>query len=456
MEYQSINPATGELIETFPELNDRQLDQKLETSEKTYRQWRKSPFAERSEKMLKAADLLRSNTHDYGKIISTEMGKPISQAKAEVEKCALVCEYYANEGPAFLSPRIIPTDADRSYVQYDPLGPIFAIMPWNFPFWQVFRFAAPNLMAGNTGILKHAPNVPRSAKAIEEIFLEAGFPEGAFLNLYISNEQAAKVISDYRIQGVTLTGSDRAGRAVAQTAGQSLKKSVLELGGSDPFIILPDADIAKAAEIAAISRNQNSGQSCIAAKRFIVDHRVMDSFNEHFTRQLRSLKMGNPMDPEVQIGPMARDDLRKELHDQVQRSAQTGATVSLGGEIPSGNGFFYPVTLLTGANIQTVSAKEETFGPVSTVIGFDQIEQAIDIANNIPYGLGASLWTEDLDLAAKIAGEIEAGSVFVNAMVKSDVRLPFGGIKQSGYGRELSEEGIREFVNIKTVLMNSK
>ncbi len=455
IKYQSLNPATGEIFGEYPLLTDSELVKKLEVTLDAYRSWKNQSLTYRSDLMNNAARILREKKETYGQIITLEMGKPITQAIAEVEKCALVCDYYAENAESFLTPRKVTTDAYSSYVRYDPLGPVFAIMPWNFPFWQVFRFAAPNLMAGNAGILKHAPNVPGSALAIVDIFREAGFPEDIFQNLFIDNDQAARVIRDPSIQGVTLTGSDAAGRAVAQSAGAALKKSVLELGGSDPFIVLKDADLNKAADAAITSRYQNAGQSCIAAKRFIVAKEVYEKFIEIFTSKAKALKVGDPSLTDTDVGPMARNDLREELHKQVASSKDMGADVLFGGDIMEGSGFFYPITILGGVKPRMTAAREETFGPISTFIEAENEVDAIQMANDTYFGLGASLWTSDLDLAEKLAPQIESGSVFINAMVKSDVRLPFGGIKQSGYGRELSEEGIREFINIKTVLIQN-
>lgn len=453
MMFESINPTTGEKFAGYPTINDSELVKRLEDSQKAYRDWRRVDFSKRADLMKRVAENLRNNKEKFGLIITREMGKPIGQATAEIEKCALVCDYYADNAESFLSLRIVPTDARRSLVRYDPLGPIFAIMPWNFPFWQVFRFAAPNIMAGNTAILKHAPNVPGSALAIEEIFREAGFPDDVFVNLFIDTEQSARVIRDPSVQGVTLTGSEMAGRAVASTAGAALKKSVLELGGSDPFIIFSDADLKKAAETAVSARFQNAGQSCIAAKRFIVMKDVYDEFRSLFESAAKALKMGNPEDPDTDLGPMARGDLRDQIHSQVRSTVDMGAELWMGGEIPEGNGFFYPITMLGSVRPKMTAARDETFGPLSTFLEADSEEDAIRIANETSLGLGASIWTSDLGKGEQLAADIEAGSVFINAMVKSDVRLPFGGIKQSGYGRELSEEGIREFVNVKTVLI---
>ena len=383
--------------------------------------------------------------------MALEMGKPVAQGEAEVDKCAWVCEYYADHAEAFLAEQPRETDASRSYVRFDPLGPVLAVMPWNFPFWQVFRFAAPALMAGNAGVLKHASNVPRCALAIEEIFREAGFPRGLFATALVGSSAVAALIADPRIVAVTLTGSDSAGSKIAEQAGRVLKKTVLELGGSDPFIVLADADLAAAARTAADARLVNSGQSCIAAKRFIVVEAVADQFLERFLAELRSRRMGDPLARETQVGPQARGDLRDSLHKQVEESVKRGAKLLLGGEIPAGKGAFYPPTLLTAVDKGMPAFDEETFGPVAAVIRAKDEADAVRLANDSAFGLGASLWTRDRARAERMAKQIEAGAVFVNALVKSDPRLPFGGIKRSGYGRELSEYGIREFVNIKSV-----
>jgi succinate-semialdehyde dehydrogenase / glutarate-semialdehyde dehydrogenase len=451
MTIESINPATGEILERFEETSARELERILAAADAAFLEWRTTPFATRAEKMRKAARALRTHSETYARTMTLEMGKPIVQAEAEVEKCASTCEYYADHAEAFLAEQPRETDASRSFVRFDPLGPVLAVMPWNFPFWQVFRFAAPALMAGNAGILKHASNVPRCALAIEEVFSEAGFPRGLFSTVLIGASAVAPLIADPRIVAVTLTGSELAGRKVAEQAGRELKKTVLELGGSDPFIVLADADLAAAAKAAADARLINSGQSCIAAKRFIVVERVADHFLERFFHEMRARRMGDPLARETQVGPQARVELRDALHRQVEESVTRGATIVLGGEIPTGKGAFYPPTLLAAVEKGMPAFDEETFGPVAAVIRAKDETDAIRIANDSTFGLGASLWTEDRGRAERMAAQIEAGSVFVNGVVKSDPRLPFGGIKRSGYGRELSEYGIREFVNIKSV-----
>ena len=451
MSVQSINPATGEVLETFEETAPDALARILEGADAASRRWRRRPVTERAERLRAAARVLRERKDACARTMALEMGKPLAQGVAEAEKCAWVCDYYAEHATRMLADESRQTDASRSYVRFDAIGPVLAIMPWNFPFWQVFRFAAPALAAGNAGILKHAPNVFRCALEIEGVFREAGFPEGLFRAVLLSNEAAGRVIADARVRAVTLTGSDRAGSQVAEQAGRHLKKTVLELGGSDPFIVLEDADLARAATTAAEARLINSGQSCIAAKRFIVVERVADRFLERFTDEMRARKVGDPLDAATQVGPQARLDLRENLHRQVQESVQRGARLVLGGQLPAGRGAFYPPTVLVAVEPGMPAFDQETFGPVAAVIRAKDEADAIRLANASPYGLGASVWTADTQRGERVAGEIEAGSVFVNGLVKSDPRLPFGGVKRSGYGRELSEYGLREFVNVKTV-----
>ena len=453
MAIQSINPTNGQVIKEYQELTLNEIDQKLDRSYSSFLDWRETGFDHRASLMLKVAQLLKNDARQYGQIITYEMGKPITQSVAEIEKCAAACEFYAEHAEEFLANRPVATDAQTSYVRYDPIGPVLAVMPWNFPFWQVMRFVIPTLMAGNVGVLKHASNVPECALEIEKVFLEAGFPEGAFTTLLISSGPVAQVIKDERIRAVTLTGSEPAGKKVASCAGESLKKSVLELGGSDPFIVLADADLDIAAEAAARSRLINCGQTCISAKRFIVHQSVADDFVEKFQASLSSVKVGDPMKEDTEVGPMARTDLRQQIHKQVLRAVEEGSTLVMGGTIPRGRGFYYPVTLLTGVEAGMAIAEEETFGPVASVTVVENDDEAIEFANDTDFGLGASIWTADLERAHDMVRRVEAGAVFVNGLVKSDPRLPFGGVKSSGYGRELSEEGIREFVNIKTVWM---
>jgi succinate-semialdehyde dehydrogenase/glutarate-semialdehyde dehydrogenase len=451
MALESVNPATGELIERFEELPDRDLDARLQAAARAFTAWRRTSFAERAALMRRAAGGLRADVRRFAEVMTREMGKPIREARTEVEKCAWVCDHYAEHAERYLAPETLASDAERSYVAYEPLGPVFAIMPWNFPFWQVFRFAAPALMAGNTGLLKHASNVPGTAIAIEDVFREAGFPAGVFSSLLIGPERAAGVIRDERVAAVTVTGSEAAGRKVGEAAGGALKKSVLELGGSDPFLVLADADLDAAAKAAARGRMINSGQSCIAAKRFIALAPVAEDFKRRFRAALEALVMGDPMDERTDVGPLARADLRLELQRQVDASVAAGAELVLGGKIPGGRGFFYPPTLVAGARRGMPVLDEETFGPVAALTAVGDDEEAVRVANDTRFGLGAAIFTRDVARGEALARRIDAGLCFVNGIVKSDPRLPFGGVKQSGYGRELSLHGIREFMNAKTV-----
>jgi succinate-semialdehyde dehydrogenase/glutarate-semialdehyde dehydrogenase len=449
---RSINPATLEIVSETAELSDQEIDQKIAISEKAFLQWRQVSYAERALLMKKAANVLRDKKAEYGKLMSLEVGKTIAAGAAEVEKCALVCDYYAEHTAQFLKHETIPSDAQTSYVRFDPLGPILAVMPWNFPFWQVFRFAAPALMAGNVGLLKHASNVQGSGRAIEDVFQAAGFPDGTFFNLSISSGKVAAVIADKRVVAVTLTGSEKAGSQVAESAGREIKKCVLELGGSDPFIVLSDADLAKAAKVAVSARMQaNVGQSCIAAKRFIVDESVAAQFAMMLKEEAEKLRVGDPLDPSTDVGPMVNEQVLRDVELQVESSIGRGAKVLLGGKRLDRKGYFYPPTVLTQVEKGMPVFDEEVFGPVLPVIPFHSIEEAIAIANESPYGLGATIFSSDTQQAELLAGKIDAGCVFINSQVKSDPRLPFGGVKKSGYGRELSHYGIKEFVNIKTV-----
>jgi succinate-semialdehyde dehydrogenase/glutarate-semialdehyde dehydrogenase len=451
MTIKSINPATEELLATFEELTEQQLDQALDRAVLAFERWRRVSFAERSRLMRGAASYLRGHKPRLAGLITAEMGKPIVEAEAEIEKCAWNCDFYAENAERFLAAQTIPSSARQSYASFEPLGPVLAIMPWNFPFWQVFRFASPTIMAGNTALLKHASNVSQCALAIEEVFRRTGFPGGVFQTLLISGPATESLIQDNRIRAVTLTGSDSTGGKVGGAAGRAVKKSVLELGGSDPFILLADADLQAAAETGVRARNQNTGQSCIAAKRFIVVGEIADEFEARFIEGVNNLRVGDPMQRETQIGPLARGDLRDSIAGQVRCSVEQGAHVAVGGHRMEGKGYFYAPTVLTGMTTEMAAAREETFGPLAAVIRARDTDEAIAIANDSQFGLGASLWTRDIERALTLASEIQAGSVFINGMVASDPRLPFGGIKRSGYGRELSEFGIREFVNIKTV-----
>ncbi|NOY53480.1 MAG: NAD-dependent succinate-semialdehyde dehydrogenase [Deltaproteobacteria bacterium] len=448
---RSINPATGDVLESFEEWEEGKVASTLHDVDRAFQSWRETSFGERAALMKKAAEVLRGNVEEYGRIMSTEMGKPIVQARAEVEKCAWVCEYYAEHAEGFLADEIIETDADRSYVRFAPLGTVLAVMPWNFPFWQVFRFAAPALMAGNTGVLKHSSNVPGCALSIEKVFREAGFPENVFRSLLIGPSRVEAVIESPFVRAVTLTGSSAAGSKVAMQAGRVLKKSVLELGGSDPFIVLADADLEEAAGIGVNARCLNSGQSCIAAKRFIVVDSVLDDFLSRFRKNMEALVVGDPLGDATQVGPQAREDLMRDLHDQVERSVAQGAMLITGGKPLERPGYFYPPTLVSNVKPGMPVFDEELFGPVAAVISVADEEEAVMRANQTCYGLGASIWTKDPVRGERLARRIEAGAVFINGMVASDPRLPFGGIKASGYGRELSRYGIKEFVNIQTV-----
>jgi succinate-semialdehyde dehydrogenase/glutarate-semialdehyde dehydrogenase len=448
----SINPATGDAIRTYEDTAPDEIEGRLQKAHDAFQAWKKTTFSERAELMQAVSRVLTENRREFARIMATEMGKPIQSGRAEIKKCAWVCEYYAEHAEKMLQPEMVQSDARKSYVAYTPAGVILAIMPWNYPFWQVFRHAAPGLMAGNGVVLKHASNVPGCAVAIEDAFRMAGFPENLFQSFLISSRRAEGLIEHPTIRAVTLTGGKTAGQAVAARAGKMLKKTVLELGGSDPYLVLDDADLDKTVETCVASRLLNSGQSCIAAKRFVVVESVRKQFEEMFIEKMRFKKMGDPLDETVEIGPLARMDLRENLHRQVTRSIAKGARCLLGGEIPDGKGAFYPPTVLSGVLKGMPVYDEETFGPVAGIISVKDERQAIQVANDSAFGLGAAVFTRDTERGERIAAEeLEAGNCFVNAFVKSDPRLPFGGIKQSGYGRELSHYGIKEFVNIKTV-----
>jgi succinate-semialdehyde dehydrogenase/glutarate-semialdehyde dehydrogenase len=452
MAIESRNPATGVLVRSYPEMESRVVAGILSAAQREYESWRRVPVEERAAAMARAAGVLDERRERYARLMVEEMGKPIRQARAEVEKCAWCCRYYAEEGPGQVAPQEVKTDARRSFVAFEPLGVVLAVMPWNFPFWQVFRFAAPALVAGNAAVLKHASNVPACALAIEEVFAAAGFPEGLFRTLLIGSGRVDEVLEDERVRAATLTGSTPAGRAIAAKAGALLKKTVLELGGSDPYLILADADVDAAAATCAASRLINGGQSCIAAKRFIVDRRIASVFEERLAARMATTRMGDPTADSTELGPLARHDLRDELHQQVEKSVGMGARLILGGKVPDGPGAFYPATVLGGVEKGMPAADEELFGPVAAVLAAEDDDDAIRIANDSPFGLGAAVFTRDLAKGERIAQtRLEAGCCFVNDFVRSDPRLPFGGVKESGYGRELGEFGIREFVNIKTV-----
>jgi succinate-semialdehyde dehydrogenase / glutarate-semialdehyde dehydrogenase len=451
MAMQSINPATEEVLASFDEHSEREVDQALDHSIDSFRTWRQQPFSQRAKLMLGASLVLRRDAGHLAELITLEMGKPLAQSRAEIEKCAWCCEYFAENAGSFLADIPKAGSGTESYVAFDPLGPVLAIMPWNFPFWQVFRFAAPALMAGNVGVLKHASNVPQCALAIEQVFRQAGFPNGAFQTLLIPGRRALGLVDDPRIAAVTLTGSEEAGTRVAEASGRMLKPNVLELGGSDPFIVLEDADVEAAARVAIDARFQNAGQSCIAAKRFIVVESVAGEFEERFRNGIEELVIGDPTDAATRIGPLAKDDLLDTLEEQVQQSVNAGATIATGGQRLDRRGYFYAPTLITGVRKGMPVFTEETFGPAAALITAADAAQAVALANDSRFGLAASLWTRDVDRGKVIAREIESGSVFINGMVASDPRLPFGGVKHSGYGRELADFGIREFVNIKTI-----
>jgi succinate-semialdehyde dehydrogenase/glutarate-semialdehyde dehydrogenase len=448
----TINPATGETLKTFEALTASEIETKLALADATWRQYRKTTFAQRSQWLLAVADILDRDAAKFGELITLEMGKTLKSAIAEVNKCALVCRYYAEHAAEFLQDQRVSTDASRSLVRFQPLGIILAVMPWNFPFWQVIRFAAPALMAGNVGLLKHASNVPQSALAIEEIFQEARFPKGAFQTLLIGAAQVEALVNDPRVKAATLTGSEPAGASLAATAGKQLKKVVLELGGSDPFIVLESADFEAALKTGVTARMINNGQSCIAAKRFIVHQAIADQFQQRLIEEFQALKIGDPLAEDTDIGPLATPNILNDLHQQVLASVAQGAKLLIGGSpLTERSGNYYPPTILTQINPEIPAYFEEFFGPVALLFRVDSLEEAIALANDTPFGLGASAWTQDLAEQERLIEEIEAGSVFINGLVKSDPRLPFGGIKRSGYGRELASFGIQEFVNIKTI-----
>lgn len=448
----SINPANNKPIKSYKEMTDGESSKIISLANEAFKSWKETSFSDRSELMKNAAEVLRQNSEEYSVLMTMEMGKPITQSRAEVEKCAWVCDYYADNAEEFLKDEIINTEASKSFVSYQPLGVILAVMPWNFPFWQVFRFAAPNLMAGNSGILKHASNVSGCALAIEDVFRKAGFPENLFRTILVSSKNISYIISNENIKAVTLTGSVPAGKSVASLAGSLIKKTVLELGGSDPYIILEDADLKMAAHSCVNSRLINAGQSCIAAKRFIIVQSVYDEFEKLFVDYMSNKKMGDPMDEANDLGPQASYQLRDELHDQVLRSVKLGAEIILGGNIQDDPGAYYPPTVLRNIKPGIPAFDEEIFGPVAALIKAKDEEEAINLANESIFGLGAAVFTKDKEKGERIAKEnLNAGCCFVNDFVRSDPRLPFGGIKKSGYGRELSPFGIKEFVNIKTV-----
>ncbi|MBI9071926.1 MAG: NAD-dependent succinate-semialdehyde dehydrogenase [Melioribacteraceae bacterium] len=451
MTIKTINPATNKVVKIFEDMSDNKVENIIADVHEEYFCWRKTTFPYRKGLLLKAAEILKNEKEKFGEILTLEMGKPITQAIAEVEKCAWVCEYYAENAGEILKNEIIKTDASESFVRFDPIGIVLAVMPWNFPFWQVFRFAAPALMAGNVCLLKHASNVPMSALAIEEVFNKAGFPKNIFKTLLVGSSRIKGIIENPKISAVTLTGSEIAGKEVAANCGSQLKKCVMELGGSDPFIILNDADIEEAVKVAVTARIINNGQSCIAAKRFIVVEDVYDQFTSAFVERMINIKTGDPFEEETELGPLAREDLLIELDEQIKSSVEKGAEILCGGKRLERDGYFYPATVVGNVKKGMPAYEEELFGPAASVIKVKDEEEAIFVANDTEFGLGASLWTQDLSKAKSIASRIESGSVFINGLVKSDPRLPFGGVKISGFGRELSHYGIKEFVNVKTV-----
>lgn len=455
MTITSVNPTTGKLLEKFEQPSDSELDRRLQKAADTFRNYRLSPVTERARMMLRAADLLDGRCTDLARLATTEMGKPIKAARQEIAKCAWTCRYYAETGPRFLADEPIETHGKRSYVRYRPLGPVLAIMPWNFPFWQVFRFAAPALMAGNVGLLKHASNVPRCALAIEEVFRDAGFRSGVFQTLLIGSDRVDPIIADPRVAAVTLTGSETAGSHVAGRSGRFIKKTVLELGGSDPFIVMPSADFDTAVRTAVQARVINNGQSCIAAKRIIVAHEIADRFECEFTRQMAALKVGDPMDETTDIGPLATEEVLRSLEKQVRESVSAGARLLTGGHRIDRPGNFYEPTVLSELPPSAPVCREEVFGPVAPLFCVNDAAEAVRLANDTAFGLAASAWTQNEDECRLFIEEIEAGMVFINGMVASDPRLPFGGIKQSGFGRELGSFGMREFLNVKTICIET-
>ncbi|MHA4837516.1 NAD-dependent succinate-semialdehyde dehydrogenase [Sphingopyxis sp. MSC1_008] len=446
----TINPATGETLARFDVHSPTEIDARLERAARAQAAWRWQPADERAVLLPRLAALLRAEKDALAVLITSEMGKPIAEATAEVEKCALNCDFYAEHAPAMLADAPVAA-VPGATLAFEPLGVILAIMPWNYPLWQVVRFLAPALAAGNGAILKHAANVPQSALALERLVTEAGFPDGLFANLFVEPAEIAGIIADQRIAGVTLTGSTEVGAIVAGQAGTALKKQVLELGGSDPFVVLADADLDRAAQVAVTARFTNAGQSCVNAKRFIVEASVADAFTERFLAGIAELRLGDPRDPATTLGPLARGNLRAAIDDQVQRSIASGAELRTGGIIPDGAGFYYPATLVDHVTPGMAAFDEETFGPAAAIVRAADADEAIALANRTSFGLGASIWTVDTDRGRTLARRIDAGAVFVNAMVASDPRVPFGGIKRSGYGRELGEAGMKEFTNMKTI-----
>jgi succinate-semialdehyde dehydrogenase / glutarate-semialdehyde dehydrogenase len=455
MAIATINPATGEEVKTFDPLGDEEIDRKLSRAAETFREYRKTSFEERSRMLLRAAEILEEEAEDFGRLMTSEMGKTLAAATAEAQKCARGCRYYAENAEKMLADEEVELEGAKAFIRYQPIGPVLAVMPWNFPFWQVFRFAAPALMAGNVGLLKHASNVPQCALAIEDIIHRAGFPEGAFQTLLISSSQVQAVIDDPRVRAATLTGSEGAGRQVASEAGENIKKTVLELGGSDPFIVMPSAEMEKAVSMAVTSRTLNNGQSCINAKRIIVHEDIADEFERRYVESMEALRVGDPMDEDTDMGPLATPEILGDVDSQVRKSVEAGARVLTGGEPIEGPGNFYPPTVITDIPKDSPAYGEEIFGPVASLFRASDIDEAIAIANDTAFGLGSSSWTNDLEEQERFVNEIEAGMVYINRMTESTPEVPFGGVKNSGYGRELSVFGIREFVNAKTVWIDA-
>ena len=455
MSLASVSPVSGRTIREYAPHAEAELERRLALAVAAQSAWRRRPLQDRTDALVRAADRLEERAEPLGRLMTEEMGKPIAAAVSEARKCAWVCRWYAENAARLLADEEVETGARRSFVRYEPLGVVLAVMPWNFPFWQVFRFAAPALAAGNAGLLKHASNVPGCALAIEDLLAAAGVPSGVFQTLLIGADRVEPLIEDLRVRAVTLTGSEPAGRAVAEAAGRHLKKTVLELGGSDPFVVLADADFEAAVATAVKARVINNGQSCIAAKRFLVAEPIADRFERAFTDAMRELRVGDPMDPATDVGPLATGAIRDELHEQVRRTLAAGGRLLLGGTMPDGPGYFYPPTVVADPPEGSPMRVEETFGPAAAILRFRDVDEAIALANETPFGLGAAVWTGDAETAVRFANGVESGSVFVNGMVASDPRLPFGGVKRSGYGRELSVHGLREFLNIKTVWMGA-
>ncbi len=451
MAISTVNPATGEEVKTFGELSDEEVDSKLQLAADTFREYRKTSFEERARMMRRAAEILEDEAEDFGRLMTSEMGKTLAAAIAEANKCARGCRYYAENAERFMADEEIELEGAKAYIRYQPLGPVLAVMPWNFPFWQVFRFAAPALMAGNVGLLKHASNVPQCALAIEDIIHRAGFPEGAFQTLLIGSSKVQAIIDDPRVRAATLTGSEGAGRQVGAEAGENIKPSVLELGGSDPFIVMPSADLEKAISTAVTSRTLNNGQSCVNAKRIIVHEEIADEFERRFVESMAALKVGDPMGEDTDMGPLATLQMLEDVDGQVRKSVEAGARVLTGGKPVEGSGNFYPPTVITDIPEDSPAYKEEIFGPVASLFRVKDIDDAITLANDTTFGLSSSAWTSDAEEQERFINEIEAGMVYVNRMTESSPEVPFGGVKNSGYGRELSVFGIREFLNAKTV-----